>query len=239
MIAATPEYLFVGGFSGELVIKNLRNEEAPAILKNYSTDPNCITNHLSSSGNVVLLSCNDCTLRQFDLGANKMRSIARFPYALNATEAQPGGSLLACVGDSRKVRLLDSREGFAEVAALTGHQDFAFSCSWSPDGQLLATGSQDHTARIYDTRQLKEALHCFTSEMAPVRRVLFSPCGRLLAVMEADDFVHLYSTGTGFKEGQVIDFFGEISGIAFDPAGDSLYIGCAGMENGGILEFRN
>ena len=295
VIAATPEHLFVGGFSGELVIKSLAREDAPAVLKNYSTDPNCITNHVApvqGDPNRVYLSCNDCTLRQFDLTANRMRSIARFPYALNAAEANCANGLLAVVGDSRKVRLLDSRAG-AEVACLSGHSDFCFSVSWHPEGQLIASASQDHSVRIFDIRMLSRELtrmdvkregstvhgstfnssavhsstlnssavhgnthqsspslptprpstqlqsrHTITAEMAPFRRVSFSPDGSLLALMEADDFVHLYSTQKSFSEGQIVDFFGEIAGVAWDPEGDVLYVGCAGMENGGIMEFK-
>lgn len=252
VIAATKDHVFVGGFSGELVVKRLDADSVPARLKSYSADPNCITNHMfpfedaDGMGAKLLISSNDCTLRLYDVRGNRMRSLVRFPYALNASEPQPlshsGGSssssrLIACVGDSRKVRLLDG-QSLAEVAALPAHDDFAFSCSWSPCGRFLASGSQDCTAKIFDVRQLNRPLHTFTAQMAPIRRVCFSPCGRFLAVMEADDFVHVYSTQRAYREGQIIDFFGECSGIAWDPQGDSLYIGCSGAENGGIMEFR-
>lgn len=35
-----------------------------------------------------------------------------------------------------------------------------------------------------------------------------------------------------------IDVFGEISGISFTPAGDSLYVGIADITYGSLLSFR-
>lgn len=228
------------GFSGEIITKSLDNADTPSRLKTYSTDPNCITNHISPLPHEgkLLVSCNDAALRMMDVETGKMRSLARFPYAVNATEAAPDRKLIATVGDSKKIRLLDFRTA-GETAALEGHADFCFSCAWSPCGRLLATGSQDRSARIYDIRMSNRSLHTLAGTMAAVRNVAFSPCGSLFAMMEADDFVHAFSVKTDFREGQTIDFFGEISGIAFDPTGANFYVGCAGMENGGIMEFHN
>ena len=173
-----------------------------------------------------------------DLNTGKIKSVARFPYAVNASEADNDGNMIACVGDSRKVRILDIRSN-VEVAAIQGHLDHCFSVSWSPCGRYLASGSQDRSARIFDVRKLDKSLHTLVGNMAPVRSVKFSPCGSLFTMMEADDFVHVFSVNSGFRESQIIDFFGEISGIAFDPNGNNFYIGCAGNENGGIFEFNN
>lgn len=216
------------------------NEAIPATLKNYSSDPNCITNHISpiKTDNKLLISCNDASLRMMDLVTGKIKTAARFPYAINASEASNEGHMIASVGDSRKVRIIDLRSS-VEIAALQGHSDHCFSVSWSPCGNYLASGSQDKSARIFDIRKLDCSLHTLTGIMAPVRSVKFSPCGNLFTMMEADDFVHVYSVKSDYKEGQVIDFFGEISGISFDPEGGNFYIGCAGNENGGIFEFCN
>lgn len=173
-----------------------------------------------------------------DIETEKIRNLARFPYAINASEASSENNIVACVGDSRKVRLLDIRSS-VEVAAIQGHLDHCFSVSWSPCGRYLASGSQDRSARIFDVRKTDHTLHTLVGNMAPIRNVKFSPCGSLFTMMEADDFVHVFGVSLDFQESQVIDFFGEISGIAFDPQGDNFYIGCAGTENGGIMEFHN
>ena len=258
VISTSESFLFVGGncnkiqidtcfeafislgFAGEIIIKNLDTEDSPAILKNYSTDANCITNHISPIKNEskLLISGNDATLRLMDLTTGKIKSIARFPYAVNASEASREGNMIACAGDSRKVRILDIKS-CTEIAALQGHLDHCFSVSWSPCGRYLASGSQDQSARIYDIRKMDNSLHTLVANMAPVRSVKFSPCGSLFTMMEADDFVHAFSVNSDFRESQIIDFFGEISGISFDPDGNNFYVGCAGNENGGIFEFNN
>lgn len=173
-----------------------------------------------------------------DLHTGKIKGVARFPYAINASEAAEDGNMIACVGDSRKIRILDIKSN-VEIAAIQGHLDHCFSVSWSPCGRYLASGSQDRSARIFDIRKLDKSLHTLVGNMAPVRCVKFSPCGSLFTMMEADDFVHVFSVKSDFLESQVIDFFGEISGITFDPDGNNFYIGCAGNENGGIFEFNN
>lgn len=240
VLTATESQLIVGGYSGEIVIKSLENEDSPAMLKNYSTDPNCITNHISHMKNEskVLISCNDANLRILDLFTGKIKGLARFPYAVNASEASADDSIVACVGDSRKIRLLDIRSS-VEVSILQGHSDHCFSVSWSPCGRYLASGSQDRSSRIFDIRKTCQSLHTLVGVMAPIRSVKFSPCGSLFTMMESDDFVHVFGVRSDFRECQVIDFFGEISGISFDRDGNNFYIGCAGNENGGIFEFNN
>jgi WD40 repeat protein len=233
-------FIYFLGFSGEIIIKNLDSEFSPATLKNYSTDPNCITNHISpiKTDPKLLISCNDASLRIMDLNTGRIKSIARFPYAVNASEASNDDRMVACVCDSRKVRILDIKSS-VEIASIQGHFDHCFSVSWSPCGRYLASGSQDRSARIFDIRKLDQSLHTLVGVMAPIRSVKFSPCGSLFTMMEADDFVHIFNTKSDFKESQVIDFFGEISGITFDPDGHNFYIGCAGNENGGIFEFNH
>lgn len=228
------------GFSGEIIIKNIDRDDSPATLKNYSTDPNCITNHISAlkRETKILISCNDATLRTMDLNTGKVKNVARLPYAVNASEASLDDKMIACVGDSRKVRILDIQSN-VEVAAIQGHLDHCFSVSWSPCGRYLASGSQDRSARVFDVRKLDKSIHTLVGNMAPIRSVKFSPCGSLFTMMEADDFVHAFSVKSDFRESQIIDFFGEISGISFDPDGHNFYIGCAGNENGGIFEFSN
>jgi len=254
VIAATKSVLFIGGFSGEVITLNLECRRdalragenldysmSDVRLKTYSTDPNCITNHLEplEADGKLLISCNDAVLRLMDIERGIIRPLARFPYPLNASAVSHDKKLIATVGDSRKVRLLDYNT-CREVGSLSGHLDFSFSCAWSPCGRYLASGSQDRSARIFDARMLgRPAIHTLVANMAAIRNVKFSDCGSLLAVAEADDYVNVYNVHSDFREYQIIDFFGETSGIDFDPDSRHLYIGCAGGENGGIFEFRN
>jgi len=132
--------------------------------------------------------------------------------------------MIAVVGDDRDVHLHDTSSG-RPVLSLKGHLDWSFAVSWHPNGNLLATGNQDCTTRIWDVRSPGEALDVLPSQMGSVRACRFSPDGLSLAVSEPADFVHVYDVSNGMARGQDIDFFGEISGIAFSPSSSSLFIG--------------
>lgn len=254
VIAATKSNLFIGGFSGEIITLGLERRRdvlrsgidlddslSDVRLKTYSTDPNCITNHIEplEPEEKLIISCNDAVLRLMDVERGIIRPLVRFSYPLNASAVGRDRKLIAVAGDSRKIRLLDYNTCH-EVGSLTGHLDFSFSCAWSPCGRYLASGSQDRSALIFDARMLgRPAVHTLVANMAAVRDVKFSECGTLLAVAEADDYVSVYSVHSDFRECQIIDFFGETSGIAFDPESRHLYIGCASAENGGIFEFQS
>lgn len=150
--------------------------------------------------------------------------------------------MMAIVGDSLEASVIDRRSG-QTVVALTGHLDHSFSISWSPCGSLLATASQDHTARVYDLRRADKSIAVLPSEMAAVRSIHFQ-ASRFLVMAEADDFVHLYDWRGGlFDRRQVIDFFGEIGGVA--SVGECIYIAIAGGSSnsgsnsgGGIIEMQ-
>lgn len=75
--------------------------------------------------------------------------------------------------------------------------------------------------------------------MSSVRSIKFSKNASFMAMAENEDFVHIYDVSSDFKHSQVIDFFGEISGIEFSPDSEILTIGCAGIDSGGIFQFEN
>ena len=78
--------------------------------------------------------------------------------------------------------------------------------------------------RAFLIRKLTKSLHTLVGNMAPVRNVKFFPCGSLFTMMEAGRFLfYVLMLIPIFGKSQIIDFFGEISGIAFDPRNKFLY----------------
>lgn len=74
--------------------------------------------------------------------------------------------------------------------------------------------------------------------MGAIRSLRYTNDGRFLAMAEPADFVHIFDTESDYRRSQVIDFFGEISGISFTPDDEYLYIGNADRALGGLLEFE-
>ncbi|KAJ3201940.1 hypothetical protein HDU67_000954 [Dinochytrium kinnereticum] len=97
----------------------------------------------------------------------------------------------------------------------------------------------DVTTRIYDLRNHSKALAVLPGTFGAIRSLRFTDDGRYLAAAEPADFVHVYDFKDPEYRSQVIDFFGDISGISFSPKnGDSLFIGNSDDRYGSVFEFR-
>jgi WD40 repeat protein len=102
---------------------------------------------------------------------------------------------------------------------------------------LLATGNQDCTARVWDIRMSgsRACVALIDAAMGAVSRVRFSPCGERLALAEPADLAYVLTTASGFGSGQVIDLFGELGGLDFDPDDSRrLFVGVADPGFGGL-----
>ncbi|KAI9301547.1 WD40-repeat-containing domain protein [Cunninghamella echinulata] len=131
------------------------------------------------------------------------------------SSVSPNQKILRVVGDTNETHILDATSNKA-IYKMKDHQDFSFTCCFSPDGTTLATGNQDKTIMIYDIRQLSTPLHTLGANVGGVRSLHFSNDGKYLAMAESIDFVHIFQTSK-YGKSQVIDFFGEISGVSFTP----------------------
>ncbi|KAI9093820.1 WD40-repeat-containing domain protein, partial [Phlyctochytrium arcticum] len=257
-MVAKHDVLMVGGFTGEWVVKSM--EGRGSIAKGcVTTDVNGITNHLDveigrSGAKEALISSNDQCTRVMDLETMQVTRSIPFDWPVNCTTMSPDKRLLCVVGDSIKSLVVDSERG-THCATLEGHVDYSFACAWSPCGRLLATGNQDMTVRLYDTRNFSKTLAVLPASMGAVRSIRFSDDARYLVFAEPADFVHVVDltgqrTGTGDvqfarprRQQQVIDFFGEIAGVALPPGGDgmgpgNMFIGIADPKYGGIIELE-
>lgn len=240
-MTATKEHVLVGGLGGELIVVPVGQTKARWFCM-VSHDTDNIVTHISAVPGTksCLVSSNDSIVRRYTIDGLRLEQTFRSEWSVNAAVASPTSNLFCVVGDSNDAVLADLTSG-KQVGHLKGHLDYSFACAWSPDGRWLVTGNQDHTSRVYDTRFMhsdRDPFMILRSEMAAVRCLDFSSDSKCLAIMEADDFVSLYDVETGFTSRQTIDFFGEAAGIGFSPDAEHFYIGIAGIERGGIFEYR-
>ncbi|KAK3271394.1 hypothetical protein CYMTET_20251 [Cymbomonas tetramitiformis] len=160
-MAVAGNLLVIGGFNGEIVVKNL-NQEGYAHCSRITADENAITNAVEifeapCGGTRVLAANNDSIVRCFDVPTFTCLSRFEHEWAVNYAAVSPDHKLVAVVGDSPDGLLTDSTTGKV-VATLKGHLDFSFAAAWHPDGVTFATGNQDTTARLWDVRHLKTSV---------------------------------------------------------------------------------
>ncbi|KNE58368.1 hypothetical protein AMAG_03951 [Allomyces macrogynus ATCC 38327] len=241
-LAAGCGVVAAGGYHGELVVKGLDSREEP-FAGVLTHDANGITNQMEvaedRAGNVgVLVASNDQKVRRVQVGVREgkwttVRQVV-MPWAVHCVAQSPDRRMLAVAGDGCESNILDAQSG-QTLYTLTGHVDYSFASAWSHDGYLVATGNQDRTARIYDIRFPSKTLHLLAAHVGAVRSIRFSP-DRHLFLAEDADYVTVVDTTT-FRHAQVLDFFGEIAGIAISPDAASLFVGNADEAYGSILEF--
>lgn len=237
-LLATLEYTIVGGLGGELMAVPAGKTKANAFCMVSQDTDNIVTNIAKIPNEQgCLVASNDAILRRFSIEGLRLQQMFRMEWSINSSAVSPDTKRICVVGDSSSAAILDMATG-KECSRLTGHLDYSFDCSWSSDGKWLVTGNQDHTTRIYDTRNLNRPFKILRGEMAAIRSLEFSADSQCLAVMEADDFVHLYDVTSSFEARQTIDYFGETAGIGFSPDAEYFFIGIAGIERGGIFEYK-
>jgi hypothetical protein len=91
----------------------------------------------------------------------------------------PDGRRIATASSDRTVRVWDV-EDRAEVAVLSGHEDWVWAVAWSPDGRRIATASFDRTIRVWDVEDRAEVA-VLRGHTNWVRGVAWSPDGRRVA----------------------------------------------------------
>ncbi|CAO3586856.1 unnamed protein product [Absidia cylindrospora] len=232
--------IFVGGFSGDYVLHQVDGDARThcGLISNQSTG---IVNHADiitgKNGNQkVLVSDNDMKTRILDVHSLAIEQTLSFPFPVNCSTISPDKHALCVVGDTTETHILDISSGKV-ISVLDDHHDFSFTCCYSPDGKMLATGNQDKTTRIYDVRNLSKSLHVLGANVGAIRSLHFSNDGRRLAMAEPIDFVHIFDT-SDYETCQVIDFFGDIAGVAFTPDDQALMIANNDDRVGGIFEFQ-
>lgn len=227
-----------GSFDSEVKITRLSDSSQILAIK-VSTDPNSITNHvvISDASNIVVAN-NDSHVSEITLEeGGRITSRHKWSTAVNHASVSPNGSLLCLSGDKCEISLMERRTGEI-VMDLEGHLDFSFCSSWRGDW-TVSTGSQDGTCRIWDLRKTGHgSVACLGSLLGAIRCCKFSPDGRYLAVSEPADFVHVHDVTSGLREVQLLDFFGNIGGIAFTPDSSKLSISLADTMFGCLVDFQ-
>ena len=234
--------LVTGGFGGQMVVQRLRDLET--VHESFVTqNENGITNAIEVFGSEtspeILTSNNDSCLRIFDIPTFKVTFKHECSWPVNYSTIAPLNSkIIAVVGDSLEGRLVD-RTSNEVIVRMGGHKDFSFAAAWHPhDAFQLATGNQDMTTRVWDIRSPGKELKILRGRMGAIRSLRYSNDGSYLVMAEPTDFIHIFDVSSDYQKSQEIDIFGEVSGMAFSPDTDMLFVSVFDESYGSLLQFR-
>eukprot|EP01080_Neovahlkampfia_damariscottae_P005456 gene5456-9269_t len=235
--------LVCGGLHGELVVKSLKKDEV-LFKKKISENENSISNFVelnqkkNENSFEIIVSSNDDTMRILNENFG-LKETFKFEVCVNqATASKLNEKLISVLLDDLKIPILDKSTG-KTVCTLNGHTHYPFSSCWNPTKEFeIATGAQDQTTRIWDIRKSNECLYTLPGKISSIRSVTYNKSGTLLAVSEAADFGHIYDATKNYKSEQILDVFGEISGITFAPNEESLFLGIYDQTYSSLIEFQ-
>jgi WD40 repeat protein len=239
-MAATEDYLLVGGIFGEYILKpvsRIGNRGHEHIVGTLTDSQQGMINHLKpvttrSGAEKSLVSCNDNTVKTLDINRLSVEEVSLLDFSPNCISNSPDKRLLGVVGDSTESYIMDIDSGKIQTT-LYGHIDYSFACDWSSDGRTFVTSSQDLTTRLYDTRFMSNAYCVIPSKLSTVRSLQFNEAGSILTLAESSDYIQLIDPIN--LNLQVFDFLGAVSGCVNRQ--DSIFVGIADSNIGGILEL--
>lgn len=259
-LACSNNILACGTFEGGYILEDIADPDSPKLIGEYhlTNSSDGITNHISINDNddIIVLS-NDKSIRVVDI-MNRAKYSEKLPFAVNCSSLNPfGQNELLITGDHLDSFVLDLRQPFKmqNLQEFKGHEDYGFSCDWSPKNEnLLITGNQDGTVKLWDRRNSLKSVHSWDGSLGtsvpvsgPIRNCKFSYHGDYICWAESLDHVGIIEVdellkGNQLERVQSIDFIGKCIGMGLCPIdsgfGEQLVIGINDCPLGGILSYK-
>lgn len=271
-LTSSNKLLASGTFEGGYILQDISDPDNSRLLGEFLLTSNAdgITNHIViNDDRELIVSSNDFSLRFIDLQKNGKEMLS-LPFAVNCLAKNPHNSNeLLITGDHVHSFILDRRvpidANFESVQTFTGHEDFGFSCDWSPaNSNFIVTGNQDGCVKLWDRRVLDRSLFTWSSSLGsldaqksdnpllpggPVRNTKFSHNGEYVCWAESLDHVGIMQLNDLEKTSeetlprvQSIDFIGKCIGLNFAETeaghGEELIVGVNDCPLGGILSYK-
>lgn len=238
------ENVVVGGMEGELILCDKSGNVK--FDKEIGDGSSKITNSCAmfmECGETSILTCNnDKKIRILSPETQETKLIVGFDECVNhGTLSNDKKIIVACL-DSVEDRVVDKLTGEV-VGKTSGHSDFSFSAAWDPSSDYyFATGNQDHSVIVWDLRTGPKysPLHVLKGRLSATLCVKYSSNGKYLAFSETADYITIIDK-KDYKQRQVIDYFGEISGFDFCEDAEnstSIFLALADSKYSSLVELR-
>ena len=242
------DLMAVGGMMGELVLHRKATPwdgpEDDLMKEWYSVAPRDIgiitgLEFDPMDEKMLMMSCNDKAVRFLDVSQGKVSKSLDVQFPCNKAAKNAHKNCVAVATDDPRISLWDARTS-KRSEYINGHTCENFALCWLGEHKLASGGG--HDLIVHDIRNLCEPLFKCSSKMASISSIATNCDCSLMAVMESDDFIQVYDVNSLPQRGepQVVDFFGEASGVVFGESGDSelLHFGVSGNEYSGIMRLE-
>lgn len=225
----------LGGQRSQLVVKNIKTGEEQRTNTGGSIN-NAVEISRHDDDLRILICNNDETIKAFSIDTMSRVAVLLHKVPVNNCAVSPDGKYLASVCDNNEVNLFAVEKGnYRQVKSMTTMNDASFKVSWNATSTLFAASTQDGYVCVYDVRGSGK-LAVIPSRQSPLvkgacRNVKFCmrSCMDILAFTEHVSHFTIVDTRT-FEKKQCIalaspDMDKHISGVAFSPCGEFLYVG--------------
>lgn len=172
----------------------------------------------TSTGRKLALSTNDGVFRITDADGTTL--VERRGEVIEGCAWAPDGQRVATGGHDGTVRVRHAATG-ADLAVLTGHQDWVGRVAWSPSAQMLASCSDDRTCRLWDVAASRQ-LTVLRGHDNYVDDVAWSPNEDRLATASGDWTVAVWDTGTGRRLATLKGHEGRVRSVDWSPDGHRI-----------------
>lgn len=165
-------------------------------------------------------------IRIYDFASGELKALLKGHKApVIALSFSPNSSLLIS-GSLDNTAIIWDVENAQMLHRLEGHDAEIYNVGFAPDGATAVTGSFDKTLRLWGVADGNQ-IAVLTGHKSRITAFAISPKDGTIASAGDDGEIRLWDGATGVFLHTLGTIVPNIRGMAFDPSGERLFVGCA------------
>ncbi|MFT3894158.1 MAG: WD40 repeat domain-containing protein [Anaerolineales bacterium] len=157
--------------------------------------------------------------------ASAQSTIFRTDDLIQRMVVQPGGNLLALLGETNQIQVLDLNTG--KVAQrFSEFGESLDKLTWSKSGDQVAAVTEDWqhaTIFVWET-STRKLLHRYELDTGSVTDLAFSPDGKMLVAVDRGRFIRFWDLTANYDSLRIKSASGDVGRMGFSPDGRYLAI---------------
>ncbi len=165
-------------------------------------------------------------IRLYDFATGELKALLKGHAAtVIGLSFSPNSSLLIS-GSFDKSAIIWDIENAQMLHRLQGHDAEIYSVGFTPDGARAVTGSYDKTLRLWGVADGNQ-IAVLSGHQGRVIAIAISPKDGTIASDDSKGEIRLWDGSTGDFIRDLANIVTNTRGLAFDPSGDKLLVGCS------------